>query len=61
MYQTILCSTLLNVDNPHCLRSGALNHCQGEESEGLIRSDRLSHKYNALDFRSPAEKPQVWQ
>lgn len=44
---------MLKAENPHCLESGALNDMQDEDEGGIVQSDRLSLKYNALDFRCP--------
>ena len=61
MYQTLLSSQLLHVADPHCLESGALNDDQTEPEGGLLRADRLSTKYNALDFRAPEVEKQRQQ
>ena len=31
MYQTLLCAQLLNAENPHCLKAGALNDQYDED------------------------------
>ena len=52
MYQTLLCSQLLSVENAHCLRAGALNDEMDEEQGGVVQACRLPHQYNALDFKA---------
>ena len=40
MYQTLLATQLLNAENPHCLRQGALNDYQNElDDVGLLQSN----------------------
>ena len=58
MFQALLCSQLLKAENPHCLKSGALNDMQDEDEGGLVQADRLPLKYNALDFRCPDTAPE---
>ena len=53
MYQTLLCAQLLNAENPHCLKAGALNDQYDEDEGGVVQSNRLPTKYNALDFSAP--------
>ena len=48
MYQTLLCSQLLSVENAHCLRAGALNDEMDEEQGGVVQACRLPQQYNAL-------------
>ena len=57
MYQTLLATQLLNAENPHCLRQGALNDYHDEDDGGLLKANQLPHKYNALDFRVPPKLP----
>ena len=52
MYQTLLCSQLLSVENAHCLRAGALNDEMDEEQGGVVQACRLPQQYNALDFKA---------
>jgi len=53
MYQTLLCAQLLNAENPHCLKAGALNEQHDEDEGGVVQANRLSLKHNALIFRAP--------
>ena len=59
MYQTLLCTQLLGAENPHCLKSGAFNEQHDEEDGGVLQANRLSLKYNALDFRAPDQTHQA--
>ena len=52
MYQTLLCSQLLSVENAHCLRAGALNDEMDEDQGGVVQACRLPQQYNALDFKA---------
>ena len=54
MYQTLLCAQLLNAENPHCLKAGALNDQYDEDEGGVVQANRLPTKYNALDFSAPS-------
>ncbi len=36
MYETMLCSTIFNAENPHCLKAGALNDMNDEDDGGLV-------------------------
>ena len=55
MYQTLLCAQLLNAENPHCLKAGALNDQYDEDEGGVVQANRLPTKYNALDFSAPID------
>ena len=56
MYQTLLAVNMLDAENPHCLRQGALNDQQDEEEGGLIHANRLPLRHNALAFTLPDQQ-----
>lgn len=49
IYQTLLQARLLNAENPHTLRNGALNDEMSDENT-LLHTIQTTTKYNALDF-----------
>ena len=51
IFQTLLCSQLLQAENPHILSNGALNDQTEVDDEFLHHSRLLTTQYNALDFR----------
>lgn len=61
----MLCSQMFGVENPHCLKAGALNEMHDEDEGGLVHANRLPTKYNALNFTAPSidrvQKPSLQQ
>lgn len=56
LYQTLLASQLMRAENAHNLKQGALNEHYDEDQGGILQADRLARKFNALDFKQPAEQ-----
>lgn len=59
IYNTLLTKTMFDADNPHCLEQGAHNEEYDEDMGGIIQADRLSLKYNVLNFRLPERQQRI--